>query len=627
MDCPSPSAPLAMRRPDRRSLRRRALFAGVVASATFAMTIFMLRLLGGNGLDAVDLVLLALLVVALPWLLLGFANALIGLVLEIVSTAPARRVLPAAGLGSSGRPVRARTAILVPAHNEDCACLFAHLGATLASLEATGAGDRFELFLLSDTSAALAAEEQQRFAEWRARAPARERLHYRHRPDNHGHKLGNLWDFLDRRGTEFEFFLVLDGDSLMSGDAVLRLVRIMEASPEIGILQHLTVGLPNRSPFARLFQFGMRHGLRVYTLGAAWWQGDSGSYWGHNALIRSAPFIAHCRLPELPGMPPAGGRILSHDQVEAVLMRRAGFEVRLLCEEDGSYELSPPTVVEFIKRDLRWGQGNLQYARVLRCIDARGLGRLQLLQGVLMYLNSPAWVAFILVALGREWLRGAGLLKVEAGVVAGPLLGQPGPYETWLMLAAVLSLTFAPKLAGLARAIASQGLAAPYGGRWRLAGSAAAELVFSLALMPLMLLAQTRCAGSFLLGRRVHWGAQLRSPRSVRWPEAWRSFWLEVVVGAALIGTTLALAPGLLAWAALLGVPLLLAPAFAVVTASAALGERLARAGLCATPEEREPPAVVEAAGYIRPAGSPRTGARALLPADLGTEQQGSAAS
>src|SRR5690606_26210930 len=121
-----------------------------------------------------------------------------------------------------------------------------------------------------------------------------------------------------------------DADSLMTAEAMLRLTRIMQRHPHVGIVQTLVTGLPSASAFARIFQFGMRLGMRSYTLGAASWQGDCGPYWGHNAILRLEPFIAHCHLPLLPGKPPLGGHVLSHDQIEAVLMRRAGYEVRVL---------------------------------------------------------------------------------------------------------------------------------------------------------------------------------------------------------------------------------------------------------------------------------------------------------
>ncbi len=93
----------------------------------------------------------------------------------------------------------------------------------------------------------------------------------------------------------------------MAPSDILRLVRIMQANPCLGILQSLVVGLPTASPFARAFQFGMRLGMRSYTLGSAWWQGECGPYWGHNALLRVAPFREHCVLPRIAGPPAPGG--------------------------------------------------------------------------------------------------------------------------------------------------------------------------------------------------------------------------------------------------------------------------------------------------------------------------------
>ena len=141
--------------------------------------------------------------------------------------------------------------------------------------------------------------------------------------------------------------------------------RVMQADPTLGILQGLVVGLPSTSAFARIFQFGMRLGMRSWTIGSAWWQADCGPYWGHNAVIRIAPFIAHCHIPPLPGDGVLGGDVLSHDQIEAALMRRAGYDVRVLPEEDLGWEENPPTLIEFIRRDQRWCQGTLQYGPFL----------------------------------------------------------------------------------------------------------------------------------------------------------------------------------------------------------------------------------------------------------------------
>ena len=230
----------------------------------------------------------------------------------------------------------------------------------------TGEGAQFSYFVLSDTNdPAVAAAEERAVEAWKAADPDRDRIVYRRRSDNTGFKAGNVRDFCERWGKDYALMLPLDADSLMAGPEIVRLVRMMQAHPRIGILQSLVVGMPSSSAFARIFQFGMRHGMRAYTMGQAWWVGDCGPFWGHNALVRIKPFHEQCDLPILPGKPPLGGHVLSHDQVEATLMRRAGYEVRVLPEERGSWEENPPTMLEFAQRDVRWCQGNMQYIKLL----------------------------------------------------------------------------------------------------------------------------------------------------------------------------------------------------------------------------------------------------------------------
>jgi membrane glycosyltransferase len=585
--------------------RRRLAMATLVVATMVAILMGMARLLGSDGdLGPVDLVLLACLAAMLPWNVLGFWNAAIGLCLLHFSRDPVGRVLPAARVPASG-PLRSRVALLMPAYNEDPARVLRHLEATVDSLDAMGEGQAFEVFLLSDTqNPALAAQEEALFARWRLRARRPERLHYRRRESNLDHKIGNLWEWLERHGGRFDHMLVLDADSVMSGAAIVRLVRIMEAHPGIGILQQLVVGMPNPSPFARIFQFGMRHGMRAYTMGSAWWQGDCGPYWGHNALIRVAPFMAHCRLPVLPGGPPLGGRILSHDQVEAVLMRRAGWQVRVLPDEEGSFEENPPTLSDFVKRDLRWCQGNWQYVHLLRRPGLHALGRLQLALAILMYVSGPAWMLLSLLGFGRAILEGGRTPMSAAAFPAAPMLGAPAGWEGWALLAATLLIVFAPKLAGVAQVLLLRRLRQAYGGGLRVTASAALELLFSFVLGPITAFAQTVFVLGMAAGRTIRWEAQLRDARSLSLAEAWRGLWPQTLLGAVLGAAVWHLAPEVARlWAVLFCGPLLLAVPFAVVTSWSSLGQALARLGICAVPEEIEAPAVVVAAGHaLRPA-------------------------
>lgn len=578
--------------------RRRLLFASAVM-ATFGLALLvMAHLLGADGLGLADFVLLVCFAAMLPWNVIGFWNAVVGFTLLAFARNPTAQVFPAVADIDGAACTRARLALVMPIHNEAPARVIRHLEQTVASLLATRVPLDFEVFLLSDTQPVESvAAERAAFDAWRARVDRRVPLHYRRRAHNHDHKTGNLWDFLERHGARFDLMLVLDADSVMTGDAIVRLMRIMAARPRLGILQQLIVGLPNLSPFPRIFQFGMRHGMRAYSMGSAWWQGDCGPYWGHNAMIRVAPFMAHCRLPTLPGGPPLGGRILSHDQVEAMLMRRAGWEVRVLPEESGSFEENPPTLPDFVKRDLRWCQGNWQYLRLVGQPGLHAMGRLQLWLAILMYVSGPAWILFSLVGFGTA----IGIELGATGSLPGPpALGGPAPWEPWALLVATMTIVFAPKLAGVGQVMLSARLRRRYGGGARMLASAMTELLFSFVLAPIMAVAQSVFLLGLAAGRVVRWEAQLRDSRALPWGEAVRGLWPQTVLGLLIGAAVGALGPpAARIWAILFCGPLLLAIPFAVVTSWTGLGRRLAWLGLCTTPEEIDPPEIIVAAGHV----------------------------
>jgi membrane glycosyltransferase len=447
-----------------------------------------------------------------------------------------------------------------------------------------------DVFVLSDTrSDATAAREQMLFAAWQATDSRALRLHYRRRARNDGFKAGNLRDFCDQWGAAYDFMIVLDADSVMTGAAMLRLMRLMQANPRLGILQSMVVGLPSQSAFARLFQFGMRHGMRAYTFGSAWWQGDCGPYWGHNAIIRMQPFIHHCRLPRLPGPPPLGGVVLSHDQVEAALMRRAGYEVRVLPIEDGSFEANPTTLPEYVRRDLRWCLGNMQYIKLLRRLDLHRLGRLQLWLAILMYLSAPAWM--LSLAIGAiTLLVGPSLPALMLAPGGGRALGLTQAQLGIILFITIIVIAMAPKLLGQTHALLVARERRAFGGGRRLLAGIGAELVAGQLLIPIIAVAHSRFLLTLLLGGSTSWTAQVRGTHAVPWGEAIRRYHLQTALGLSYALMLLATAPALLAWAAPLIAGLCLAAPFAVVTASQVLGATLARWRLAATPEELAPP-------------------------------------
>ncbi len=583
--------------------RRRFVFLALVVGTCCALTAWMASLLGRDGFDLLDVVMLAFYAGTLPWVVIGLWNAMIGIALIHLDREWLRTVVPLSGLDEArsgpsvieSRPpsMASRTAIVMPVFNEDPDRVVRHLAAVEASLASGGDTTGYAFFLLSDSNdPEIVAEETRRFDAWRAASARPDRLHYRRRTDNARQKVGNLEEFCERWGDAFDYMLVLDADSLMSGGAIRRLVRMMDANPTLGILQTLIVGLPAKSGFARVFQFGMRHGMRAYTTGSAWWQGDSGPYWGHNAILRLLPFRRHCRLPRLAGSPPLGGEILSHDQVEASMMRAAGYEVRVLPIEDGSYEENPPSLLDFVKRDLRWCQGNMQYLSLLGWSVWRPLGRLQLALAILMYVSAPLWLGFIALGMVRVIAGGvdpANGLAFGQGVVDGVAWS-----EGVALFATMMTITFAPKIAGVLDILLSSAKRMRYGGGRRVAAGATLELLFGMLLAPVVAVAQTSFIAGLAFGQRITWGAQMRDVRVVTWRQAITVLWPQALLGL-VAATALALqAPAFLPWAALLLLAWLLAVPFAVLTASPAVGAWLERYRVCAVPEEFHRPAEIE---------------------------------
>ena len=549
--------------------------AGLVWLATLALS--------PGGLGAVDIVLIALFAVTLPWYVIGFWNAAIGLTIMSFARDPVAAVTPVAGRVRGDEPVTASTAILLCIRNEPSERVARLLAPMLEGLAARGVGERFHVYVLSDTSAPdIAAAEAARFAALAAAWRGRLALTYRRRTRNTGFKAGNIADFCARWGKDHDFAVILDADSVMTVDLVLKLVRIMQIDPRLGILQSLVIGMPSASAFARIFQFGMRLSMRSYTIGSAWWQGDCGPYWGHNAIVRIAPFIAHCRLPVLAEGALVKGHVLSHDQVEAVLMRRAGYEVRVLPEEGSSFEQNPPTLVEFIRRDLRWCQGNMQYWPFLRLRGLPPVSRYQLFFAILMFIGSPAWIALLLI-----------------GTLAVAQAPTPSDFMRWdagiAILVLVLSMWFAPNVATVVDVLSRPRLRYLFGGAIRFGASFALTIVFVVLVAPIMWASHTLFLARLLLGGAVGWGGQARDDHAVPWSLAVGQFWPQTLVGLAPLVLLAVAAPSALPYAVLIaGGPLVSIP-FAVVTASPAFGRALIAIGLDRLPEETAPPAELRA--------------------------------
>jgi membrane glycosyltransferase len=422
--------------------------------------------------------------------------------------------------------------------------------------------------VLSDTSDPDMAEtEEQAIASFRANGGDPGRIHYRRRHDNSGFKAGNIMDFLEHGADGFELMLTLDADSAMTPAAVLRLVIAMRDDPSLGIIQHLTVGLPASSAFPRLFQFGMRAGMRTWATALSWWQGDSSVYWGHNAVVRIAPFREHCRMPLLPN----GAHILSHDQVEAAMLRGAGWGIRLLAEEDGSFEANPPALPEFMRRELRWLAGNFEYRHLLRMPGLRPMGRWQLVQAILLFATPPFYLAFLVAA---AW--------AAAADTTSPFPFRPAMAATMIWACAL----YAPKLTGYLEVLLSREKRTLYGGTAHMLIGIALETVFILMLDAINVPAKTFAMIRIAVGSRAAWTPQNRTDRGISWSEAARLLWPQTVLGLLVFACFTHAGWTAVAWAAPFAIGLVFAIPFCVISAEPGVGAWLRERRLAAIPEE-----------------------------------------
>lgn len=547
---------------------RRLAFTTLVLFTSLALLALMAAaLFTPKGVDIWGIAMLFMYALTLPWSSIGFWNAWVGFLILAFVKDPEAFVSPFLKNYDSECAITSSTALCVCIRNEDTKRLSRNLLWMLNSLTSTDASKAFHIYILSDSIHKPLIEQERALAgELNTRFFGQVEVTYRLRSDKIGFKAGNIRDFLDNWGFKHEFFIVLDADSVMSSKAILRLVRIMQANPSIGIIQTLVTGLPSNSAFARIFQFGMRLGMRSWTLGSAWWQADCGPYWGHNAIVRTKPFQQYCMLPTLPGKPPMGGHVLSHDQLEAVLMRRAGYEVRVIPDEYGSWEENPPNLVEFIRRDLRWCQGNMQYVNFLRMPGILGVSRVQLLLAISMYLTGPGWIGLTLFGLIRN-----------------------GPVDTtltFILLLVSLAMSFTPKFVTLTNVLCKKTLRAGYGGTTRIIISTFTETLLTMLIAPIVSVSVTIFITCMLFGKHIGWDAQQRDISGVSLRLAVRRLWIHFILGVTLFYAIFSLMPSALLISAPIYTGLITAIFIAIVTGLPRVGNWARDIGICQLPEE-----------------------------------------
>lgn len=572
-------------------LKRLFVFGGGLALTAYGAW-EMYNVVSVSRTTSLQYVLLVLFTINFSWIALAFSSAVLGFFGLLFNK------------GFSGRveTLKHRTVVVMPIYNESSARTFAALAAIRESVEATGLGDHFDYFIVSDTTNPdVWIAEERAFLALRQRLGPDARIYYRHRPKNHHRKAGNIADFVTRWGGHYEHMVVLDADSLMTGTCIVRLASAMEEDPDSGIIQSLPLIINRNTFFARLQQFAARVYGPVIATGLAMWSGRDGNYWGHNAIIRTKAFADHCGLPDLKGKPPFGGHVLSHDFVEAALIRRAGWSVYMLPDLTGSYEESPPSLIDVSVRDRRWCQGNLQHSRI---IGANGFvlpTRQHFATGIMGYLASPFWlmqlVVGILIVLQVSYARPEYFTQE---FTLFPVWPRFDPERALNLFALTMAILLAPKLFGLLLTLFNAKLRRAGGGTIRLVISALIEVLFSAFFAPIMMLIQSGSVFQILLGRDTGWNPQRRDDGSIPLKDIIRRHRTHTVLGIVAGISAFMIATSLFAWMSPTIVGLVLAIPLSWASGQLALGLWLKRHKLLVTPEEGDPPAVALRANALQ---------------------------
>jgi membrane glycosyltransferase len=583
--------------PDGSLAFRRWLFLLLTLSATAAAVAKLWSVLQADGLTIGETLFLFLFAILFGWIASAFWLALFGAVARLEGL----RLLPLIPAPRGDGDLKSRTAILMPVYNEDVARVFASVQAIHDSVR--DAGERgFDFYILSDsTDPDHWISEEMAWQQLRRALPDAN-IFYRHRHRNAGRKSGNIQDFCENWGSLYDYMVVLDADSLMTGETLGALARLMDANPRAGLIQAPAQLVGRHSLFARIQQFAASVYGPTFTAGLAALQGPDGNYWGHNAIIRMRAFLQHGGLPQLPGKPPFGGEIMSHDFVEAAFLRRAGWDIWLAPDLGGSFEEPPPSIYDYLKRDRRWAQGNLQHARILIAQGIRLPSRLHMAMGIMSYLASPIWLLMLVVSA---------LSLVPYGAPA-----QAGDHAALLQLAAAtVILLYAPKLLALGMILREPLAVRAHGGIGALLRSAFWESLFAILFAPVVMLAHSWYVLTILLGIATGWGPQARNDRALPLGFVIRRYWPHTAVGMGGAYLLWRFAPDDLAWYTPLLAGLLLAIPLVRLTSSLRLGMAAARRGLFLIPSETVKLPVLERAHRLlaQPAQETRNFRRLVL--------------
>lgn len=587
---------------------RRACLAIAVLMSSIAGCIALNQVVGSLSLGW-QITMLVLFALTFTWIALAFWGAICGFTVCLLRRDPlSLRKLDREA--PSARQLVSRTAIVMPIYAEPPIPTFAGLEATCDSLlsyaidshqqgeAARPLSEHFEIFILSDTQDANTAElEAAHVAALQRRFAGKLAIHYRRRPNNEGRKAGNIADFCCRWGSDYDYMVVLDADSLMSGATLLRMVQRMQREPSLGLIQTVPIPVGQVTLFGRFIQFASALYSPMLAAGQSFWQGDTANYWGHNAIIRTRAFMDHAGLPLLSGQPPLGGEILSHDFVEAALLKRAGWQVILdttittaVARHDpyasashNSFETMPSNLLDFAKRDRRWLQGNLQHLRLLSGAGLHPLSRMHFFYGAFAYLSSLVWLGLLVCT---------SVLASYHALGNGPGETLPAPLSLGL-LSITLVMLLAPKLLGLLLACWQTPHA--FGGRLRLVASTFLEMVFAALIAPLMMAWHSLFIINVLLGRSIEWQTQPRGERSLTWRETWLHTGWMTLSGLTWAGVMVAFSPSAFSWLTPAWLGLVIATPLVKYSSSGTWGGVVTgRLGLLKTPSSCLKPPLLE---------------------------------
>ena len=571
------------------SYRWRKLF---VFASSMLLTLWatreMYEVLAVSEMTLLEWVLLVVFVINISWICFAFVNATIGFVSALFSEIRAPKDKPDVCIRN------VRTVIVFPIYNESVEHVFATVSATARMLkEAPGI---YECFILSDTTdPEVALAEEAAYTELLRTAGHDVAVRYRRRTINHHRKSGNVRDFVMRWGGRYDYMIVFDADSYMEGDTIVHLVKEMERAPHTALIQTIPQLVGGATLFARCQQFASALYGPILGGGMAWWAQNEGNFWGHNAIIRVSALAEAAGLPEIPGKAPFGGTILSHDFVEAAFLRRAGWNVEIRPEIGGSYEQGPPTIIELVKRDRRWCQGNMQHMAVL--LKTAGLSwtnRFHLITGIFSYLASPLWLIFItlgmMLSLQNSFMRPNYFSDGASLFPTWPVIDSE---RALTLFVATMALLFAPKIYALIYGLVSS--------RWRktvgLARTAMGmltETFISVLIAPILMATQTSAVINVFRGKDSGWSPQERSQGGYGFLTTLRHNAPATLLGLVLTVSAIVISPVYAAWLAPATIGLLLSAPLSYWTAKESAGQAAKRKGLLVTPVEIDTPESVQ---------------------------------